>query len=103
MNNEQLIEKLKIQNIDEGTQTVICDQARGVVRSRVSDLLVEVLSEEEQKEFTQKLEQDGKDEAAFQAWVDQRFPQIVQLQEAVMEDYVVELNDRLKSQLSADK
>lgn len=99
MTNEQIIINLQVKGLTPEMQTEICDQARAVVRSRVGNLLSEVLSEEEQKEFSAKFDDKKMEEADFQAWVDKRFPQIAQLQEAVMEDYIVELKDRLKAQL----
>lgn len=87
---QQLIDKLKIQDLPPESQQTILDKVETAANLRFANSLTALLSEEQLAE-AEKLQESGKTDDEVFAWVVQQLPNIDDMMRAIMLDIADEM------------
>ena len=93
MTREDLIKALNLQGVDQAKQDEIIQNALIVVEHRVSELIDELLSDEQAQEFNEIVEKD--DPEIAEKWLRENVPKLSELYDEVLRDYAEELRGEL--------
>lgn len=87
MNDQQIIEKLGLQNLPKEVQDQTVESVNQVVELRVMGMIDEMMSDEQRATFESKSQESPE---AVWKWISQEFTDVSKLYDAALQDYLDE-------------